>query len=139
MTFEIFCRLSKSKEKTKIKMSQNISYQEIKNITDSINAAIENQQNVVHRIQALRQSMQEDRSQFLDQLQTEISNSREELRRETKAIYQKMVDEVVFSASEILRSATIQAIRERSLDQSAAESSTSQDQPNEQNEKQENK
>ena len=60
---------------------------------------------MVQRIQALRHSIQSDRNLFLDQLQTEITNAREELRRETRDIYNKMLKEVTEAASEILRSA----------------------------------
>ena len=52
-----------------------------------------------------------DRNLFLDQLQTEITNAREELRRETRDIYNKMLKEVTEAASEILRSAALDSIR----------------------------
>ena len=97
---------------------QNISYEEIKTIQKSIEDAITSQTNVVQRIQALRHSIQSDRNLFLDQLQTEITNAREELRRETRDIYNKMLKEVTEAASEILRSAALDSIRGRSLDQS---------------------
>ena len=102
---------------------QNISIEEIKTIQRSIEDAITSQTNVVQRIQALRHSIQSDRNLFLDQLQTEITNAREELRRETRDIYNKMLKEVTEAASEILRAAALDSIRGRSLDQSGPDQS----------------
>ena len=102
---------------------QNISYEEIKTIQKSIEDAITSQTNLVQRITALRHSIQSDRNLFLDQLQTEITNAREELRRETRDIYNKMLKEVTEAASEILRNAALDSIRGRSLDQSGPDQS----------------
>ena len=102
---------------------QNISYEEIKTIQKSIEDAITSQTNLVQRITALRHSIQSDRNLFLDQLQTEITNAREELRRETRDIYNKMLKEVTEAASEVLRAAALDSIRGRSLDQSGPDQS----------------
>ena len=98
----------------------NISIEEIRCIQRIIENAIISQANVVERITALRASIQSDRNLFLDQLQQEISSAREELRNDTKAIFNKMVEEVTEAASKILRAAAIDSIRGRSRDQSGS-------------------
>ena len=55
---------------------QQITYEEIQSNQKSIENATTSQTNVILRIQALRRNIQEDRDQFLLQLQDEITNAK---------------------------------------------------------------